>query len=134
DEQITHRKAELQHLDRLRSQYGSHSNDTQPANRLPFSTTTGNGQTKSYGADGSFAVGGFEPAGSSTLAYDPQKKHWAMVQEAGAGLLNDKKNACWELLGTFDYKRDFALYLRKGMRAVDMCHKTLQEGLDDQGG
>ena len=31
-------------------------------------------------------------------------------------------------------RRTGALYLRRGLKAIDLCTKTLQEGLDDQGG
>jgi HK97 family phage major capsid protein len=101
----------------------------QPNRTMPFSGAAG-------GPDGAgqFRYSGSEPAGSTTLAFDPRRKQWEMIAEAGAGLLNQEKRAIWELLGSFEYKRDFLLYLRKGNRQIDLCQKTLMEGMDDQGG
>lgn len=103
----------------------------QPHRTLPFAAAP-----LGAGADGAnqFRYAGSEPGGSSTLAFDPQRKHWDMIHEAGAGLLNQDKKSIWELLSSFEYKRDFAMYLRKGNRQVDLCQKTLMEGMDDQGG
>jgi HK97 family phage major capsid protein len=103
----------------------------QPRRTLPFAGPPAAGAD---GGAGRFRYAGSEPAGSATLAFDPQRKHWDMIQEAGAGLLNQERKAIWELLSSFEYKRDFAMYLRKGARQIDLHQKTLMEGMDDQGG
>ena len=93
------------------------------------------GRSKQYGTDGAaagdFRLSGWQPAGYGELEYNPQRKLFEMVAEAGPGTFGEKQ---WGLLNTFEYKKDWALYLRRGLKAIDLCTKTLQEGLDDQGG
>lgn len=130
---IDSRINDLDRVDQLRSRMeaGSHLT-SQPYNRLPFSATGSDGrQIKSMGHDGAFALSGTEPAGWAQMQYDEKAQAYRMVAEAGPGTFGEQK---WALLSSFEYKKDFALYLRKGNRVVDLCHKTLQEGMDDQGG
>jgi HK97 family phage major capsid protein len=132
-EQINDRTAQLQRVDSLRARMTSGREWAgEPVRTLPFSATVGS-QVKQYGGDGSnqFHYSGSQPAGHQELEYDGARKLWQIVNEAGPGTFGEKQ---WGVLGSFEYKRDFALYLRKGNRVIDLCTKTLQEGLDDQGG
>lgn len=131
--QIDDRLANLQRVDALRERMtAGKSWAGEPIRTLPFSATAGD-TIKRYGHDGAnaFTVTGSEPAGSINLGFNAQSKLWEMVSEAGPGTFGEKQ---WGVLNTFDYKKDFALYLRKGNRVIDLCTKTLQEGMDDQGG
>lgn len=107
----------------------------EPRRTLPFSGTAGGAPAGGAPARGDgpnqFHYTGSSPAGESTFGYDPQRKLWEMINEAGPGTLGERK---WALMSSFEYKRDFAMYLRKGLKQVDLSTKTLQEGLDDQGG
>lgn len=78
---------------------------------------------------GKFRYDGSEEAGHATFRRDGDGP--TLIDEAGPGTFGEKK---WGLLNTFEYKRDFALYLRKGARQIDLSTKTLMEGIDDQGG
>jgi HK97 family phage major capsid protein len=82
-------------------------------------------------ADGTqFKVAGSEEAGYARI--DTETKR--LVEEVGPGTFGEK---AWEVMQTFEYRKDFIQYLRsgaKGQRVIDRCVKTLQEGLDDQGG
>ncbi len=127
--QIEDRQAQLDRVDQLRDRMSAGKNwSGEPVRTLPFAG--GSGQT-APAAGGSFRMTGTQPAGSVELAYNPQQKHWDMVGEAGPGTFGEKQ---WATLSTFEYKRDFALYLRKGNRFADLCTKTLMDGMDDQGG
>lgn len=112
----------------------------EPQRALPFAVTDGGGQTRRYGRPDNDGANQFrftgesEPAGSMTLAYDPQTKHWNMVCEAGHGLLNQEKTAVWQHISSIEYKRAWFLYLRGGTKQFDLNYKTLMEGMDDQGG
>ncbi len=132
--QIDDRIANLERVDALRGRYEQGKDwGSQPVRILPFAATMGGGEAKRYEVPGAgnFSYVGSTPAGSTTVAYDERTKLWNMVQEAGPGTVGQKT---WDLLNTFDYKKDFALYLRKGTRVIDLCTKTLMEGMDDQGG
>jgi HK97 family phage major capsid protein len=135
--QIDDRLISLDRVDSLRARMTAGKDWAgEPIRTLPFSATMGD-VTKRYGHDGgaagggSFRLTGMEAAGSIDLEYSPQRKTWEMIREAGPGTFGTKQ---WETLNSFDYKKDFALYLRKGNRVIDLCTKTLQEGMDDQGG
>jgi HK97 family phage major capsid protein len=136
-EQIEDRRGTLERVGQLRDRYtAGKSWAGEPIRGMPFSTAMGgDGSVRRYAADAGgashFSVTGTEPAGSIELAFSPQRKHWEMISEAGPGTFGDQK---WGLLSTFEYKRDWALYLRKGNRYADLCTKTLMEGMDDQGG
>jgi HK97 family phage major capsid protein len=128
---IEDRTSNLMRVDQLKSRYsGGESWASTPVRTLPFSSTVG-GETKKYGNDGAFHLSGFEAAGHSAFKFDSQAKHWEMIGEAGPGTFGEKQ---WATISSFEYKKDWALYLRKGQRVVDLSTKTLQEGLDDQGG
>ena len=81
--------------------------------------------------DNEFKLTGIEAAGHNMMGWNKQKQLYEMIAEAGPGTVGEKT---WLLLNTFEYKKDFVQYLRKGIRYLDLCTKTLQEGLDDQGG
>ncbi len=129
--QIEDRQADLTRVDQLKARYSEGKGWAgEPQRTLPFAGTMGQ-QTKRYGAENAFRVTGTEPAGSITLRPSSQTKLWDMVCEAGPGTFGDQK---WELMSSFEYKKDWALYLRKGARIIDLSQKTLMEGMDDQGG
>jgi HK97 family phage major capsid protein len=133
--QIDDRIAQLERVDQLRERMTAGKDwRGEPVRTLPFSAAMG-ADAKSYGTDGaasgSFRYAGSEPAGSVQLGFDPRQNHWRAINEAGPGTFGEKQ---WGTLSSFEYKRDFALYLRKGNRVIDLCTKTLQEGMDDQGG
>lgn len=135
-EQIQDREATLQRLEGLKSRYAQGRDwSSEPQRGLPFAGSPGQVPSghASKGDDGrnQFRVTGYEDAGFSTLRYDQQRKSYEMIAEAGAGTFGEAK---WGLLSSFEYRRDFAMYLRKGNRVVDLCQKTLMEGMDDQGG
>jgi HK97 family phage major capsid protein len=138
-EQINDRKAQLERVTTLKARYTDGRNWAgEPVRTLPFSgaQTSAIMAGKAVGqvnADhvNEFKLSGFEQAGVSSFQLDSQRKHWEMIQEAGAGTVGQKR---WEIMSSFDYKRDFALFLRQGTKMIDLCTKTLQEGLDDQGG
>jgi HK97 family phage major capsid protein len=82
------------------------------------------------GGDGAFALAGVESAGYARIDIESKR----LVDEVGPGVFGLK---AWDTMQTLEYKRDFLMYLRagaKGQRVIDRCVKTLQEGLDDQGG
>jgi HK97 family phage major capsid protein len=94
----------------------------QPASPLmPFSAKGHDGAREG------FKVEGWEPAGHTTL--DRYARH--VVEEVGPGTFGEK---AWEAMQSFEYRKDFARFIRKGNRILDTSHKTLQVGLDDQGG
>lgn len=135
-QQIEGRQQDLERVKSLKDRYSDGDRWSREPQRMPFSASgaipPGHMAGKSN-ADhvNAFQLSGFEPAGSSQFAYDDRRKTWEMIQEAGAGTLGEKR---WQLMSSFEYKRDFALYLRKGLKILDVSYKTLQEGLDDQGG
>lgn len=128
--EIEDRIATLERVEQLKSRYsqGSHWS-SQPSRGLPF-PGAGTREKEFAGMEG-FKFAGTEPAGSVEMGFNTQSKRWEAMSESGPGTFGEKQ---WGLLNSFEYKKDFALYLRKGTRMVDLCHKTLQEGLDDQGG
>lgn len=73
-----------------------------------------------------FGLKGMESAGESIFNFED-----GTVTETGSGVI-DKKT--WELLNTFEYKRDFTQYMKQGSKFLDLRTKTLQVALDDQGG
>lgn len=79
---------------------------------------------------GGFRAVGMESAGSVDVAFDGQSRRMRIVSEAGAGTLGTK---AWDAISSPDYGREFFQYLRDGRPALDRC-KSLQEGIDDQGG
>ncbi len=134
-DQIEGRQADLTRVESLKSRYsGGDQWSREPHRTLPFSGgSSGVHDVKRYGnsGEGQLRYGGFEPAGHTDLAYNDERKRWEAVSEAGPGTFGEQK---WELLNSFEYKKDWALYLRKGQRMIDLCQKTLFEGQDDQGG
>lgn len=103
----------------------------QAARSVPFSASVGGGGAKTYDADAKFQFGGFEDAGHDDLAYNAKRREYEIVNETGAGTFGEKT---WHLLNSVEYKRDWAMYLRKGPRHLDVSTKTLVEGVDSQGG
>src|SRR5215831_2173071 len=134
---IDERTKEVERILRIKSGLGEHERwAREPLRGLPFAASVGgDSSARRYEPEGGgahhFRVSGSEPAGSIELAFSPQRKLWEMVAEAGPGTFGEAK---WGLLASFEYKRDWALYLRKGNRFADLCTKTLMEGMDDQGG
>jgi len=104
----------------------------QPNRSVPF---PGAGGSKSAS---NFGFAGFEAAGAVDMKFDAAAMHFKAVNDAGPGTVGEKT---WELLQTEEYKRDFMVFLKGGKggvdgarRWVDLCSKTLQEGVDSQGG
>jgi HK97 family phage major capsid protein len=129
-EQIEDRQQSLARVDQLKSRYSAGSSwASEPNRKLPFSTMAGS-ESKSYDGN-AFRTTGYSPAGHVNLGYNAQTERYEMLSEAGPGTFGEKQ---WGVLNSFEYKKDWAIYLRKGQRTIDLCHKTLQEGLDDQGG
>ena len=136
-EQIESRLNELGKLDAIRSR----TNDAQkwmgePQRTLPHGGPGGRGAP-----GGAFKSSGWEAAGyQSWQAHqdpmNPQNTRLKMIHESGPGSF---KEGQWELLNSFEYHKDFVAYLKSGsqfaaQRTIDLCQKTLQAGLDDQGG
>ncbi|MDG3003240.1 phage major capsid protein [Paludisphaera mucosa] len=97
-----------------------------PAGDAPFS-----GRQPAAGEAGRVEVKGFEEAGHGRYRRD-KGGDVLCLEEVGPGQFGVKK---WELFQSFEYKKDFTQYLRKGNRAIDdVRFKTLVEGIDDQGG
>lgn len=101
----------------------------EPAAPLPFGAKGGDGSREG------FKVDGWEPAGHTAIqhTWDESKRAYArhVVEEVGPGTFGEK---AWEAMQSFEYRKDFARFIRKGNRVLDVAHKTLQVGLDDQGG
>lgn len=96
--------------------------DDEPVDRaFPFGAKGGDGDKPANG----FKLSGFEPAGHAR--FDEQRR---LIEEVGPGTFGEKT---WQALCSFEYKRDFVNYLRKGQRYADRS-KALTEGMDDQGG
>lgn len=132
ERRIEERKADLDRRGRLQGRLGQSSQWAgTPQRTIPFA----GGQAKGAGSDGAnqFRYAGSEPAGQVELAWNPQRKLYDMVHEAGPGTVGEEK---WAHISTFEYKRDWFMYLRKGARYLDspLASKTLMEGMDDQGG
>lgn len=121
--EIEKREADLGRADSLRDRAAAGKSWQNEAVRtLPFSGVK---------SQPGFTRGESEDAGHVDMKFDAQSKLFRAVNEAGPGTFGEKQ---WEILSSFEYKRDFTMYLRKGARHVDFCTKTLQEGIDDQGG
>jgi HK97 family phage major capsid protein len=82
----------------------------------------------SQGKVGEASLEGFQPAGTTVV----DRKNLAVVYEEGELGLDQKTLSA---ISTMDYKRSFRNYLRKGINGVSSNElKTLQEGVDAQGG
>ena len=139
ERRIDERTAELQRIAQIKGSLSQSSQWAGEPQRMPFVTSGAVPPGHMAGKSGEpgvnqFRVAGWEDAGTSTFAYSEQQKRWEMVNEAGAGIVNNNGKKVWDLLSTFEYKRDFAMYVRRGIKHLDLSTKTLQEGLDDQGG
>lgn len=128
--QIEDRQAELDRKGKLldRSKTGT-AWDTEPVRPVPFAAAGGDGAAAAAAAG--FKMVGMQAAGHAV--FDDQAR---LIEEAGPGVFGAKT---WELLKSFEYKKDFVRYLRAGggakaQRVIDACTKTLLDGLDDQGG
>lgn len=72
----------------------------------------------------------FDPAGHADVSRTA--KGLVLDDEVGPGVFGPQK---WEMIKSFEYKKDFNAYLRKGMAyAEGYGQKTLMEARDDQGG
>jgi HK97 family phage major capsid protein len=84
------------------------------------------------GQVGKGAVVGFEDAGTSTLG-GTKSGGLELIDDEGPGAVFSAKMR--ETLASTAYKEAYRLYLRKGVNGLGQTHvKTLQEGIDEQGG
>lgn len=130
--QIEARQGEMKQAESLkgRSAWGTNWMN-EPVRTLPFSAAGGDGSSTKSGAGSSFSVTGFEPAGFTRFAKSQeQSDQLRMLEEAGPGTVGEKQ---WQTMQSFEYKRDWIQFIRKGNRYLDGC-KTLQDSVDDQGG
>jgi HK97 family phage major capsid protein len=83
------------------------------------------------GKAGTASLSGFEPAGVATV--EGKGGGLALVDDEGPGSAFSAKMR--ETLASDAYKEAYRLYLRKGVTGLGQTHiKTLQEGIDEQGG
>ncbi len=123
--QIEERQAELDRKAELKGRAAAFKEwVNEPARTIPFPT----GKKSDEGAK--FSVSGFEEAGHTQLGLFKGNPFYQAIGEAGPGTFGEKQ---WELMNSFEYKRDWAAYIRKGTKFLDGC-KTLQNAIDDQGG
>lgn len=136
-ERIENRMGDLGKLDALKQRSLAGKNwMAEPQHTMPFPGSGGNGVPGQ-----SFKNSGWEAAGSQTYGvyqdpFNAQQLRLKMVRESGAGTYSPET---WQAINSFDYYKDWMGYLRsknqlEAMRHIDLCHKTLQLGLDDQGG
>lgn len=124
--EIENRTADLERADTLRGKAAAGADWlNQPSGRMPF-----NGKKTAEMGGRSFEYAGSEDAGEAEFGFDEKAMRFRVVSEAGPGTFGE---AQWESLKSVQYRRDFNGYLRKGASAIDRS-KSLQGGLDDQGG
>lgn len=91
----------------------------QPVGGLPFATKGGDG----------FGVLGSVPAGQTIIEDKGDRLH---VWEDGPGIFGAKQ---WKAINAPEYKQAFRTYLRRKLSDMPLMErKTLEEGIDDQGG
>jgi HK97 family phage major capsid protein len=130
-EEILDHKHRNEQVASLRQKYNHEDAPSgMPRKQLPFEGKGGYRTTDARRAE-TFRDDWQETAGTLEFGYDPDNNFRSAVDREAPVRFGEKT---WDLLKSFEYKRDFAMYLRKGTMAIGMFHKTLQEGLDDQGG
>ena len=131
EKDILDRKDQNERVTKLREKYSNEDAPSgMPRRQLPYEGKGGYRTTDARRAE-EFRNDWQSTTGTLEFGYDPNNNFRSAIDQEGPIRFGDKT---WDNLKSFEYKRDFALYLRKGTMAIGMCHKTLQEGLDDQGG
>ena len=119
----------------LKSRYSAGDSwSREPQRTLPFSAEMGS-RSKQYSPDGGCGRLPALEAGSRPATASCSTTRIAsssrMVHEAGPGTFGEKQ---WATLNSFEYKKDWAMYLRRGTRRSTSTARPCKEmGLDDKG-